>query len=123
MKYREKPVEIEAVQFADDPDTLIKINDVLGLDPANVSYEDPDNPVLKIPTRAGVVFAHIGDYIVKDGDDFWPFRPDVFAEKYEPSIGLPIDISKAMCISISNHELAEILAKPIKNERRRKGFL
>lgn len=123
MKYREKPVEIEAVQFDDDPDTLIKINDGLGLDPVNVSYEDPDNPVLKIPTRAGIVFARIGDYIVKDGDEFYPLKPDIFEETYEPSIGLPIDISKAMCISISNHELAEILAKPIKNERRRKGFL
>nr|DAG08776.1 MAG TPA: hypothetical protein [Caudoviricetes sp.] len=37
MKYRKKPVEIEAVQFADDPDTLIKINDVLGLDPDEIS--------------------------------------------------------------------------------------
>lgn len=120
MKYREKPVEIEAVQFADDPDTLIKINDGLGLDPVNVSYEDPDNPVLKIPTRAGIVFAHIGDYIVKDGDDFWPFRPDIFAEKYEPS-GVRVD----------GKLLAEKLTVPIKHEldkrsrgaQRRKGFL
>ncbi|GAN37488.1 hypothetical protein [Lacticaseibacillus paracasei] len=123
MKYCKKPVEIEAVQFDDDPDTLIKINDGLGLDPVNVSYEDPDNPVLKIPTRAGVVFAHVGDYVVKNHGEFYPLKPDIFEETYEPSIGLPIDISKAMCISISNHELAEILAKPIKKERRRKGFI
>ncbi|MES5423285.1 hypothetical protein ABVL66_12100 [Lacticaseibacillus paracasei] len=132
MKYRKKPVEIEAVQFADDPDTLIKINDVLGLDPVNVSYEDPDNPVLKIPTLEGVMTAQVGDYIVKGvHGEFYPCKPDIFEETYEPSIGLPIDISKAKCISISTHELAEILGKPIerevdkqsRRERRRKGFL
>ncbi|MFR0563575.1 hypothetical protein [Lacticaseibacillus paracasei] len=132
MKYRKKPVEIEAVQFADDPDTLIKINDVLGLDPVNVSYEGPDNPVLKIPTLKGVMTAQVGDYIVKGvHGEFYPCKPDIFEETYEPSIGLPIDISKAKCISISTHELAEILGKPIerevdkqsRRERRRKGFL
>ncbi|RNE10988.1 hypothetical protein FAM22280_01358 [Lacticaseibacillus paracasei] len=132
MKYRKKPVEIEAVQFADDPDTLIKINDVLGLDPVNVSYEDPDNPVLKIPTLEGVMTAQVGDYIIKGvHGEFYPCKPDIFEETYEPSIGLPIDISKAKCISISTHELAEILGKPIEREvdkqsgreRRRKGFL
>ncbi|RND53500.1 hypothetical protein [Lacticaseibacillus paracasei] len=132
MKYRKKPVEIEAVQFADDPDTLIKINDVLGLDPVNVSYEDADNPVLKIPTLKGVMTAQVGDYIVKGvHGEFYPCKPDIFEETYEPSIGLPIDISKAKCISISTHELAEILGKPIerevdkqsRRERRRKGFL
>ncbi|AKU35420.1 phage protein [Lacticaseibacillus paracasei] len=132
MKYRKKPVEIEAVQFADDPDTLIKINDSLGLDPVNVSYEDPDNPVLKIPTLEGVITAQVGDYIVKGvHGEFYPCKPDIFEETYEPSIGLPIDISKAKCISISTHELAEILGKPIerevdkqsRRERRRKGFL
>ncbi|QHC81198.1 hypothetical protein [Lacticaseibacillus paracasei] len=132
MKYRKKPVEIEAVQFADDPDTLIKINDVLGLDPVNVSYVGPDNPVLKIPTLKGVMTAQVGDYIVKGvHGEFYPCKPDIFEETYEPSIGLPIDISKAKCISISTHELAEILGKPIerevdkqsRRERRRKGFL
>lgn len=132
MKYRKKPVEIEAVQFADDPDTLIKINDVLGLDPVNVSYEDPDNPVLKIPTLKGVITAQVGDYIVKGvHGEFYQCKPDIFEETYEPSIGLPIDISKAKCISISTHELAEILGKPIEREadkqstreRRHKGFL
>ncbi|MDM7529985.1 hypothetical protein [Lacticaseibacillus paracasei] len=132
MKYRKKPVEIEAIQFADDPDTLIKINDVLGLDPVNVSYEDPDNPVLKIPTLEGVMTAQVGDYIIKGvHGEFYPCKPDIFEETYEPSIGLPIDISKAKCISISTHELAEILGKPIerevdkqsRRERRRKGFL
>ena len=120
MKYRKKPVEIEAVQFADDPDTLIKINDGLGLDPVNVSYKDPDNPVLNIPTRAGTVFAYIGDYIIKDHGEFYPLRPDIFEETYEPS-GRSVD----------GKLLAEKLAVPIKHElekrsrdaQRRKGFL
>lgn len=120
MKYRKKPVEIEAVQFADDPDTLIKINDVLGLDPVRVSHKDPDNPIFNIPTRAGTVFAHIGDYIIKDHGEFYPLRPDIFEETYEPS-GAQVD----------GKLLAKELAKPIKHEidkqsrreQRRKGFL
>jgi hypothetical protein len=121
MKFRKKPVEIEAVQFADDPDTLIKINDVLGLDPVRVSYEDPDNPVLKIPTLEGTMTARVGDYIIKGvHGEFYPCKPGIFEETYEPS-GLSVD----------GKLLAKELAKPIKNEldkrsryeQRRKGFL
>ena len=121
MKYRKKPVEIEAVQFADDPDTLIKINDGLGLDPVNVSYKDPDNPVLNIPTLEGVMTAQVGDYIIKGvHGEVYPCKPDIFEETYEPSGHL-----------VDGKLLAEKLAVPIKHEldkrsrgaQRRKGFL
>lgn len=85
MKYRKKPVEIEAVQFDDDPDTLIKINDDLGLDPVTVSYENPDAPVLKIPTLEGTMTAQAGDFIIKGvHGEFYPCKPDIFEETYEP---------------------------------------
>jgi len=121
MKYSKKPVEIEAVRFADDPETLIKINDVLGLDPVRVSYKDPDNPVLKIPTLEGTMTAKVGDYIIKGvHGEFYPCKPDIFEETYEPS-GAQVD----------GKLLAKELGKPIKNEldkrsryaQRRKGFL
>lgn len=48
MKYRKKPVVIEAVQFTDDStDTIIALQEFMQSD-LRVSYVDPDNPVIKI---------------------------------------------------------------------------
>ena len=121
MKYRKNPVEIEAVQFTDDPDTLIKINDGLGLDPVNVSYEDPDNPVLKIPTLEGVMTAQVGDYIIKGvNGEFYPCKPDIFKETYEPS-GLSVD-GKLLAEKLAVPSEREV-DKQARRERRRKGLL
>lgn len=45
MKYRKKPVVIEAIQFFDNPETLANLSE-LGLDPVNIDYEIPSMPVL-----------------------------------------------------------------------------
>lgn len=141
MKYHKKPVEIEAVQL-----TWANWGEVcdfvqLPWGPEGVHGCHSDKGVesdsgekigLIIPTLEGNMLANENDYIIKGvHGEFYPCKPDIFEETYEPSIGLPIDISKAKCISISTHELAEILGKPIEREvdkqsgreRRRKGFL
>lgn len=84
MKYRKKPVEIEAIQFQDNSETLIKLQDGLGLDPIRVDYADPDNPVLKIETLEGTMEGQVGDYIIKDiNGEFYPCKPDIFEKTYE----------------------------------------
>ena len=71
-----------------------------------MSYEDPDNPVLKIPTLEGVMTAQVGDYIIKGvHGEFYPCKPDIFKETYEPS-GLSVD----------GKLLAEKLAVPSERE-------
>ncbi|NBH24666.1 hypothetical protein D3Z60_02380 [Lachnospiraceae bacterium] len=84
MKYRKKPVVIEAVQFKDDSaDTIIALQEFMQSD-VRVSYADPNNPVLKIETLEGVMDASIGDFIIKGvNGEFYPCKPDIFEKTYE----------------------------------------
>ena len=83
MKYRKKPVVIEAVQFVDTEESILKLSE-LGLDPVRVDYVDLDNPILKIETLEGLMIATEGDYIIKgvQGESY-PCKPDIFEETYE----------------------------------------
>lgn len=84
MKYRKKPVIIEAFQFTDDePETLIELQEFMDRD-VRVSYKNPENPVLKIETLEGVMDASIGDYIIKGvRGEFYSCKPDIFKATYE----------------------------------------
>lgn len=84
MKYRKKPVVIEAIQFTDDKtETLIRLQEFMNRD-IEVSYKNPKNPVLRIETLEGVMEASIGDYIIKGiNGEFYPCKPDIFKATYE----------------------------------------
>ena len=83
MKYRKKPVVIEAVQFVDTEESILKLSE-LGLDPVRIDYADLNNPVLKIETLEGLMIATEGDYIIKGvKGEFYPCKPDIFEETYE----------------------------------------
>ena len=84
MKYRKKPVIIEAIQFEDNSDRIIEIHEFMGGDTIRVNYEDKDNPYLKIETLEGVMKASVGDYIIKGvNGEFYPCKPDIFEKTYE----------------------------------------
>lgn len=84
MKYRKKPVIIEAIQFEDNSDRIIEIHEFMGGDTIRVNYEDKDNPYLKIETLEGTMKASVGDYIVKGvNGEFYPCKPDIFEKTYE----------------------------------------
>lgn len=54
MKYRKKPVIIEAIQFEDNSDRIIEIHEFMG------------------------------DYIIKGvNGEFYPCKPDIFEKTYE----------------------------------------
>lgn len=84
MKYRKKPVIIEAIQFEDNSDRIIEIHEFMGGDTIRVNYEDRDNPYLKIETLEGTMKASVGDYIIKGvNGEFYPCKPDIFEKTYE----------------------------------------
>lgn len=84
MKYRKKPVIIEAIQFEDNSDRIIEIHEFMGGDTIRVNYEDKDNPYLKIETLEGIMKASVGDYIIKGvNGEFYPCKPDMFEKTYE----------------------------------------
>lgn len=83
MKYRKKPVEIDAVQFLDTTESIMELSDFVG-DIIRVDYKDKDNPCLKIETLEGTMRASVGDYIIKGvKGEFYPCKPDIFEETYE----------------------------------------
>lgn len=83
--FREKPVEIEAMQFIEESkDAVYSWARVSG---ANVeaSRDDAGRPVLVIHTLEGEMRASLGDWVIRGFEgDFCPCKPDVFEAIYEP---------------------------------------
>lgn len=83
MKYRKKPVTIEAIKFEDTPDCVCEIAEFVGGD-LRVNYEDKDHPFILIETLEGVMKANVGDYIIKGvKGEFYPCKPDIFEATYD----------------------------------------
>lgn len=85
MKYRKKPVVVEAVRWTGD-----NIDEII--DFCTVAYLDADNPrnevELHIRTLEGGMVANDGDYIIKGVQgEFYPCKPDIFEKTYEPVEG------------------------------------
>jgi hypothetical protein len=84
MKYRKKPVVIEARQLIEGQD-----NDALaawcGADDWGYEWE---KLFMAIDTLEGVMTAHEGDWIIKGVQgEFYPCRNDIFEATYEPADG------------------------------------
>ncbi len=99
MKYRKKPVVVEAVQFTDTEESILKLSE-FGLDPVRIDYADTDSPILKIETLEGLMIAAKGDYIIKGVQgEFYPCKPDIFAETYEKWRNKNVRKSKTISIT------------------------
>jgi len=88
MKYRKKPVVIEAIEWKGD--NLREIIDFAGLHSSaekwtwNEYKEVVATEGLKIFTLEGSHMASIGDMIIKGVQgEFYPCKPDIFAKTYE----------------------------------------
>ena len=80
MKFRKKPVVIEAVQF--DGETFP--GDFLGVSTTGVSAQ-VSNRTISINTLEGTMTASEGDWIIKGvKGEFYPCKPDIFELTYEP---------------------------------------
>jgi len=89
-KYRKKAVEIEAVQWDGSAEEATPIIDWALSHDVSIRYYCPENcandtHVLRVQTLEGTMTAKPGDYIVKGIiNEFYPCKPDVFLETYEP---------------------------------------
>jgi len=93
MKFRKKPVVIEAKQLT--PETAEEIGAWCGADMCksdNTNYQSYlwgwALPIkernLRIPTLEGEMFASIGDWIIQGiAGEFYPCKPDIFEATYE----------------------------------------
>lgn len=86
MKYRTKPVTIEAIQWTGD--NLLEVLDfvkVIKDKPMFLNNSDKgDFYEILIPTLEGTMCAKVGDYIIKGlKGEFYPCKSDIFEMKYE----------------------------------------
>lgn len=83
MKYRKKPVVIEAVQF--DYPNMDEVADFC--DPHSIMIGPRDKhgqSTLLIPTLEGKMQVHNGDFIIKGvNGEVYPCKPDIFYKTYE----------------------------------------
>jgi hypothetical protein len=88
MKYRKKPVVIEAVQFNGTPLGALVVFDLFDV-PGGKFVPSPgslETGTLLIPTLEGNHTASPGDWIIKGvKGEFYPCKPDIFAATYEPA--------------------------------------
>lgn len=88
MKYRKKPVVIEAIRYTGSMKSFDEIWDWMGGDSGpNCGYSgaEDDPREFGIKTLEGLVNASPGDWIIKGiKGEFYPCKPDIFAATYEP---------------------------------------
>jgi len=86
MKYRKKPVVIEAVQLRWD--TWSEMCDFINVGKLTEGKaegsQDGEKIGLNIPTLEGLMHADENDYIIKGiQGEFYPCKPDIFEQTYE----------------------------------------
>ncbi len=90
MRYRKKPVEIEAIEFKGNSTYDIvefcgKENVIIEID-EHLYEAGVGAPIidLKIKTLEGNMNVSVGDYIIKGvKGEFYPCKPDIFKMTYE----------------------------------------
>ena len=86
MKFRKKPVVIQAMQLDHSPLSASNIIDwAAGYSVAvRCEHDGSESHVLIIPTLEGDHTASPGDWIIKGvKNEFYPCKPDIFAITYE----------------------------------------
>ncbi|XOV23469.1 hypothetical protein N1E17_04810 [Lacticaseibacillus paracasei] len=129
MKYRKKPVEIEAVQltWANWGEVCDFVQLPWGPEGLHGCFSDKgvesdsgEKIGLIIPTLEGNMLANENDYIIKGvHGEFYPCKPDIFEETYEPS-GRSVD---GKLLAEKAASIKHDIDKRSREEQRRKGFL
>lgn len=79
MKYRKRPVVVEAVQF----DGTLESLDALYIPNYHQFF---GSRTVQIETLEGTITASPGDWIIRGvKGEFYPCKPDIFALTYEPA--------------------------------------
>ncbi len=82
MKYRKKPVIVEAVQWTGS--NVEEIEPLTGCSPSMRKFKVLPDGLLMIRTLEGDMIASKGDYIIKGiQGEFYPCKPDIFEAIYE----------------------------------------
>ncbi|MBB6601806.1 hypothetical protein HW432_05865 [Bacillus pumilus] len=85
MKYRKKPVVVEAIQYDGSQDSYDKLRGFCGDIVGNWLDSFTNISVIYIQTLEGNLIVSPNDYVIKGvKGEFYPCKPDVFQQTYEP---------------------------------------
>lgn len=85
MKFRKKPVVIEAEQWTNKPDPFPSSLDAISAMGCKFGFAADGTADLIITTLEGTMRASVGDWIIKGvKGEFYPCKPDIFEKTYEP---------------------------------------
>ena len=79
MKYRRKPVVVDAIQW-----TGYNYPEVFEFTHGNAYATKPHSDTLAVSTLEGEVRAEKGCYIIHVGETYYPYPETVFKKTYEP---------------------------------------
>lgn len=87
MKYRKKPVVIDAIQFDGTPGGAVALFEKFDIPGAKfVPWGNLERGDLSIPTLEGTMMAGRGDWIIRGTQgEFYPCKPKAFADTFEPA--------------------------------------
>ena len=78
MKFRKKPVVIEAIQWTGE--NMLEMDNFITVPHRVLATQS----VIQIPTLEGTMDANKGDYIIQGvNGEFYPCKPDIFEKTYE----------------------------------------
>lgn len=84
MKYRKKPVVIEAFQFYMDSSSPNWFNKALSSGEVFIDDDGPNDVCYRIKTLEGLMIARPGDYIIQGiKGEIYPCKADIFEASYE----------------------------------------
>lgn len=86
MKFRKKPIVIEAEQFVTNNEASSRnINSVVAWIKNGGGQARHDETDIYIQTLEGEMKATVGDWIIQGvNGEFYPCKPDIFEKTYEP---------------------------------------
>lgn len=85
MKFRKKPVVVEAMEYIGYMFGALPILHWLTKHGAEFDFGS-NGDAITIHTLEGDVFARPGDWVIRGiAGEFYPCKPEIFAETYEPA--------------------------------------
>lgn len=87
MKFRKKPVVIDAIQFTREsaPDCVaFMTTDASSVTGFDIHYDDDGRSTFVITTLEGTMHVSLGDWIIRGvKGELYPCKPDIFDATYE----------------------------------------
>jgi len=90
MKYRKKPVEVEARKWSGSAASAVPIINWILDEGGTARYHEDDDAHhehIQIDTLEGTMRADVGDYIIQGVErEFYPCKPNIFDQTYEMAL-------------------------------------